>query len=929
MLIYISAKSCQFMVKLARDKYILWWKMSTPEAKAREKIDELLIQAGWVIQNRNTFNRKASLGVAVREFLMSDNTEADYLLFVDGKAIGAIEAKKEGLSLSGIEGQSQGYACNLPDGVRAYQQPLPFVYESNSAEIYFRDCRDTVCRSRKVFAFHKPETLLEWINQNSTLRNNLLTLPELNTDGLRDCQVEAITGLEASLANGKSRSLIQMATGAGKTFTACNFTYRLLKNAKAKRVLFLVDRNNLGDQTKKEFEQFKPKDDNRSFADIYITQHLQHNQIDKDAKVVITTIQRLYSMLRGEEDYDEQNEEVSAFEIGSLGRPKEVVYNSKLPIDFFDFIVVDECHRSIYGDWRQVLEYFDAFIIGLTATPSKHTLGYFKKNLVSEYPYERSVIDKVNVGYEIFRIKTEIGENGGVIEAGFTVPVRDKKTRKTIYEQLDEDVVYEKKDLDRSVLSKNQIRTVIESYKESLFTQLFPEREQTWIPKTLIFAKDDNHAEEIVRITREVFNKGNDFCKKITYNVTGDKPKDLIAEFRTSPQFRIAVTVDMIATGTDIKPLEVVMFMRDVRSELYYEQMKGRGVRSVNNTDLKQVTPNAEVKNRFYLIDAVGVTETKKTASQPLERKKSLPFKKLLEQVAQGKIDEDTLSTLAGRISAIEANSEPKDNARVKEFTGGKSLSCIANEILDTIDYDIIEDKTENEIEEIRDKAVEPFNNPVFRTVLLEMSIKSRLVIDEITPDKVITSGFSVKRAEELTTSFREFIEANKDEIDALSIIYESQYKQRHLTYEKIRDLSEKMQMAHPPLSTIELWRAYELIEKDRVKKVKDPAKLLTNLVQLVRFAIGTDDILDDFETVANQRFNLWIGRELKRGVNYTETQKEWLELIKNYIVANVYIESKDIQDAMADKGGIFKAKQLFGQELETILEDLSLALVG
>jgi len=720
-----------------------------------------------------------------------------------------------------------------------------------------------------------------------------------------------------------------MATGAGKTFTACTFSYRLLKHAKARRILFLVDRNNLGDQTKKEFEQFKPKDENRSFTDIYITQHLQHNQVDKDAKIVITTIQRLYSMLRGEEDYDEQKEEISAFEIGSLGRPKEVVYNPKIPIEFFDFIVVDECHRSIYGDWQQVLDYFDAFIIGLTATPSKHTLGYFKRNLVSEYPYERSVVDKVNVGYEIFRIKTDVGENGGKVDAGFTVPVRDKKTRKTIYEKLDEDVIYEKKDLDTKVLVPNQITTVLECYKESLFVQLFPEREKTWVPKTLIFAKDDSHADDIVRIVREVFNKGNDFCKKITYNVSGDKPKDLIAEFRTSPYLRIAVTVDMIATGTDIKPLEVVIFMRDVHSELYYEQMKGRGVRSINNTDLKQVTPNADVKNRFYLIDAIGVTESKKSASQPLERKKSVPFKKLIEQVAQGKIDDDTLSSVAGRISAIEANSEDKDNARIKEVAGGKSLSDIANEILDTIDYDKIEGKSEKEVEELKDKAVEPFNNPIFRTILFEMATKSRLVIDVFTVDRVISAGLSEKRAKELTHSFKNFIEENKNEIDALSIIYDAQYRERHLTYEKIRDLSEQMHMAHPPLSTVELWRAYELIEKDRVKKVKDPAKLLTNLVQLVRFAIGADDKLDDFETVANQRFNLWMGRQLKKGINYSEDQKEWLTLIKNYIIANVYIESNDIQDAMADKGGIFKAKQIFGQELEPILEDLSLALVG
>ena len=861
----------------------------TPEEKARIEIDEMLEQAGWVVQDRSELNIRASLGVAIREFVMKDNGESDYLLFVNGKAVGVLEAKKAELSLSGVENQSQGYACNLPEGVRCYQMPLPFVYESNGSEIYFRDCRDKVCRSRRLFAFNKPETLLELISSEDTLRNKLLTMPELNKEGLRDCQIEAIEGLEKSLKNGKPRALIQMATGAGKTFTTCNFTYRLLKHAKAKRILFLVDRNNLGEQTKKEYEQFKPKGENKAFTDIYIVQHLQQNKIDKDAKIVITTIQRLYSMLRGEEEYDEANEENSAFEYNtSLGKPREVTYNKDLPIEYFDFIVVDECHRSIYGDWRQVLEYFDAFTIGLTATPSKQTFGYFNKNVVSEYTYERSVADKVNVGYEIYSIRTDVGENGGKIDKGFTVPVRDKKTRKQEWETLDDDLNYTKNDLDRTVLVPDHIRTVLQCYKDTIFTELFPEREQTWIPKTLIFAKDDNHAEEIVRIAREVFNKGNDFCKKITYNVSGVKAKDLIAEFRTSPDFRIAVTVDMIATGTDIKPLEVVMFMRDVHSELYYEQMKGRGCRTLNKTDLKQVTPNAEVKNRFYLIDAVGVTESKKSASQPLERKRTVSLKNLMEQVAVGKVDDDTLSSLAGRIATIDNNIDKEDQQKVIEMTG-KTLSNIANDILNTIDYDRTESMTEDQVLDIKDEAVKPFFEPAFRRLVLELKDKSKLYIDELTPATIINVGFSEKDAQELTTNFKAFIEANRDEIDALSIIYNQQYKERHLTYEKIEDLH----------------------------------------VQLVRFAIGQDEKLEDFSSVANSKFELWKGRQIKRGVVFTEEQQQWLEEIKDYIVSNAYMELTDVQDYLGHKGGIIKAKQVFGQELQPILDDLSLALVG
>lgn len=901
----------------------------TPEEKARLKIDEELIQAGWVIQDRSNFNRNESLGVAVREFLMDDNTEADYMLFVDGKACGVIEAKKEGVALSGIENQSQKYAKHLPSTTRYWQLPLPFIYETNSEEIFFTDSRDINACSRRIFSFHKPETLFELLNQKDTLRNNLKRLPELNKEGLRACQVEAIEGLEKSLANNCRRSLIHMATGAGKTFTACNFVYRLLKYANANRVLFLVDRNNLGKQAKKEFDNFLLQDENRKFSEVYIAQHLQHNKIDKNAKVVITTIQRLYSMLSGEEDYDEQNEEVSAYELGSLGKPKEVKYNQQLPPEFFDFVIVDECHRSIYGDWQQVLEYFDAFTIGLTATPSIYTLGYFNKNVVSEYPLARSILDGVNVDCEVYRIKTKIGEYGSKVDAGFTVPVRDKKTRKTIYEELSDDIIYDKNALDRTVLAPNQIRTVMETYKQALFTQLYPEREPNWIPKTLIFAKDDNHADEIVRITREVFGKGNDFCKKITYNTGNEKPEELIKAFRIDPNFRIAVTVDMIATGTDIQPLEVLIFMRDVKSQLYYEQMKGRGVRTVSTTDLKGVTPNAEVKNHFYLVDAVGVTESNKIISQPLERKKSTSFKKLLEEIAQGAIDEDTLSSFAGRISRIEANLEKEDSKKVTEYTEGKSLSQIANDIMNTIDYDVIQDKSEKEIEAMRDEVVKPFNQPALRQLLLDLALKSKLVIDIYSADEVITSEFSLNKAQETIDSFSKFIEENKDKIDALSIIYNTQYKTRPLTYEKIRDLSNKLATAIPPLEVSGIWHAYKLIEKDRVKEIKDPAKLLTNIVQLVRFAIGQDEKLEDFSSVANSKFELWKGRQIKRGVVFTEEQQQWLEEIKDYIVSNAYMELTDVQDYLGHKGGIIKAKQVFGQELQPILDDLSLALVG
>ncbi|WP_299737246.1 DEAD/DEAH box helicase family protein [uncultured Roseobacter sp.] len=380
--------------------------MKQPEQLAREKIDHLLSEASWIVQDRDNMNINASLGVAVCEFPVPAGF-CDYMLFIDGKAAGVVEAKKTGVTLSGVADQSEKYMVTLPEHLARWDDSLVFDYESTGDETFFRNMRDQKARSRRLFAFHRPETLHDWLKKPDTLRSRLKSLPPLNPEGLRDCQVEAIEGLETSLAEDRPRSLIQLATGAGKTFTACSFSYRLIRHAGAKRILFLVDRNNLGDQTLREFQNFQPIGSANRFTDTYIVQHLHSHQIDPDAKVVITTIQRLYSMLKGEE-LDSEEEEVSAFEKWKWdeGEVPPLTYNPKIPIEMFDFIITDECHRSIYGLWRQVLEYFDASIIGLTATPTKHTLGFFNQNLVADYPYWTASLD----GSKQTKTSTERGD---------------------------------------------------------------------------------------------------------------------------------------------------------------------------------------------------------------------------------------------------------------------------------------------------------------------------------------------------------------------------------------------------------------------------------------------------------------------------------------------------------------------------------------
>jgi len=906
--------------------------LDKPEQKAREEIDKLLSLAGFELRDFKDYalgdsTPNAARNLAIKEFILKNGTRADYILFVAGKACGVIEAKKISLSLSGAENQAKNYAYTLPAHIPSFQGMLPFVYVSNASEIYFTDLREPNPRARRIFAFHTPKELLEKLNSDS-LRERIRHIPPLSSQDskkLRDCQKEAIEGLEKSLKQNKQRALIQMATGAGKTFTACNFAYRLLSIAKAKRILFLVDRNNLGKQAKKEFDNFSPSADKRHFSEIYNVVHLETNHILTESKVVITTIQRLYSILRGESEFDSANEEHSAFE-NEDKETKEVAYNPKIGIDTFDFIVIDECHRSIYGLWRQVLEYFDAFLIGLSATPSKHTLGFFAQNVVAQYDLEKSILDKVNVGYEIFRIKTRISEQGSIIEANaeFQIPFRDKDTRKIGYESLEEDLEYSKADLDRSVLAPSQIRTILETYKNKVFDLLFPERERSYLPKTLIFAKDDNHAEEIVRLAREVFNADNEFAQKITYNIGNQNPHELINAFRHSKKFRIAVTVDMIATGTDIKPLEVLIFMRDVKSASYYAQMVGRGVRSIHNDDLRAVTPNADCKTRFYVIDAVGVSESQKIDSRPLERKKRLSLKEILQQVresvAKGEYDKDALLSLASRLTRLELSLSKEDNASLQELNSNKSLCALAKEILAFADS-----LQALERAEVAHNPLEIFTNDTFCKLLLELAKKSKIYIDEISQDSVLSAEFDTQKAQNLIAQFNEFILQHKDEITALSIIYSQNYKNRHLTYEVIAELAHKLKQDSMDIPS--LWNAYKLRDKGKVSK--NPSKNLTNLISLVRYALKMDTELQDFAIGANARYNLWRGRCKKKGIAFSPEQEAFLELIKEYIIANGCAEVKDIQEICADLGGIYRAKAIFKENLGELVEELSLALVG
>jgi type I restriction enzyme, R subunit len=954
----------------------------TPEQLARVEIDAALISAGWIIQDRPTMYLGAGPGVAVREFKMTTGHGfADYLLFVNGKAVGALEAKPAGYRLINVELQADKYAKGLPHGLNPPVTPLPFIYMSTGVETRFINGLDLDPKTRAISAnlpqIHRPETLAEWIGAETldawvkrlhaedgglytaaddtrpaSFRARLRTLPPLEQAGLYANQVEAVTNLEYSLKRDRPRALIQMATGSGKTIAAISAIYRLIKYAGARRVLFLVDRSNLGEQAEREFHGYRAPDSQRLFTELYNVQRLASNTIMDSSRVVISTIQRVYSMLKGEPDLDPAVEEGSQFETSgaAMREPLPVVYNSIYPPEYFDVVVIDEVHHSIYTLWRQVVEYFDAFLVGLTATPSKQTLGFFNKNLVMEYDHERAVADGVNVDFEVYKIRTKITEQGATVEAHpeTMLGYRDRQTRALRWEAPDEDLTYDPNELDHRVVAKDQIRTIIRAFRDQLPVDIFPGRKE--VPKTLIFAKDDSHAEDIVEIVRDEFGRGNAFCQKITYKVTSANPHDLIQAFRNQYEPRIAVTVDMVATGTDIKPIEIVMFMRAVKSRVLFEQMKGRGVRIIDPNDLRAVSgEDALAKTHFVIVDCLGMTETELADTQPLERNPSVSLKALLEHVAMGGTDAEMLSSLASRLARLSLQCGPEEQARVTEASGGATLPAICGAIVDGLDpdrqveearraFNVPNDaqptasQVKQTAEVLLKRATEPLaTKPAFRTLLLDLKRELEQVIDEVSQDELLEAGASPEakeKAQSLVSDFEHYIAEHKGEIDALQFFYAQPYTRR-LSFNDIKALAEAIKAPPRAWTPEKLWRAYETLNKDKVRGASGK-RLLSDIVSLVRFATHRDDELVPYGDKVRERFEQWMLQQRDQGRAFTPDQRRWLEMMRDHIATSLEITVEDMDYApFAEEGGPGRATQVFGGELRTLLDELNGALAA
>lgn len=864
----------------------------TPEEKARQKIDQWFTDAGWEVINRDEYE-PTSTAVAIREGLLKDNLEADYFLFISGKAVGVLEAKREETDTfsSKVCEQAALYAKSVPNIYQTYQKPLPFIFTSNGKELYFCDFREQDHYFKQIMTIPTPHELVKKLGINDYFAG----LPTLRKKGLRDCQYEAITELEKSFRSGQKRALMVLATGAGKTYTACLAAYRMLSYTPMRRVLFLVDRNNLGKQAEGEFGTFRLTENGEAFSTIFTVNRLRSSSIPSESNVVISTIQRLFSFLKGEtiEDNDDDDENEPAEEV--ILPP-----NPDLPHDYFDMIIIDECHRSIYKNWRKVLEYFDtARLVGLTATPIPETMAFFNNNRIVNYTLEKSIVDGVNVDCRVYRIKTQVTETGGAILEGEKFKEETRYTGEVKTVSSKETKTYTSKELNRSIINPAQIKLILSTYRDVVYTELFndPQREPNmdYLPKTLIFALNEAHATNIVQIAKEVFGRTDDrFVQKITYSA-GDS-NELIRQFRNDKDFRIAVTCTLVATGTDVKPLEVVMFMRDVESLPLYIQMKGRGVRTIGDEQLRNVTPNAFSKDCFYLVDAVGVTEHEKTIPTASDdpTTKIITLKELLERISHGYIPDEYLKRLAATLARIYNKA---DDSQRKEFTrlSHDDMKELSSRIYDALEKGILPPfiSTEKPNSE-RKGLVSPLaNHADARRYLL---ILAAGFVNTLMPgeDTLISKGFSIEDAKNTTEAFEEFCRENADEIEALRIIYNNEGEP--ITYSMLKDLEHKLKMANNHFAPKQIWNSYAILSPSKVKRstTKEESDALTNIIQLVRFAFRQIDRLDSVVTTSKQYFNLWLGQNQRE---ITDKQREVISRIVDYIASNGACTVRDIRE--------------------------------
>ncbi len=748
-------------------------------------------------------------------------------------------------------------------------------------------------------------------NRDTQSAENWFLLNPVNTiTRLRPYQVEAIEAIEQALIDGKRKMLLAMATGTGKTFTIVSSLYRLLKSGYAKRILFLVDRRVLAAQTvsavsafetpeglklDKGYEVYSQKfkredlEEEVNFNPQVLPEEYLTKPQEKHTFIYVSTIQRISINLLGKDALGNFEYDVDADKLD-------------IPINAFDIIIADECHRGYSaketGTWKYVLDYFDAVKIGLTATPATHSLAMFK-NKVFSYSTEQAVLDGYLVDYDAVKIKSDIHINGAFLKEGELVGEIDTETGAEQLDELEDEREFAVNEIEIKITSPDSTKKIIKAFKK--YTDLH-EKENKRFPKTLIFAVNDlhhvSHADEIVRTCKDVFDKGDDFVIKITGSTTVDRPLKKIRQFRNRPEPRIVVTVDMLTTGVDIPAIEMVVFMRMVKSRILWVQMLGRGTRLCNDINKEKFTI-------FDCFDGSLIEYFKNATDFDVNlQKETIPLSEIIERIYDNQDREYNTKVLIKRLRRIEKNIGAEAREKFSKFIPDGDLKAYTDKLKDNLEKDFTE-------------TMKLLRNKDFQNLLInyprpkKIFLKGYEILDTVEDKVMFRVGSDYQKPEDYLELFEKFVMNNPEHIEAIEILLSKPGKWNTDALEDLRTRLRKNDFSEKDLQ-----RGYELVYK----------KPLVDIISMIKHA-------SDFQVpilTARERVEIAIKKitDLK---SFTNEQQTWLSYIKEHLIENLAIAEEDFENMPVFERhvGLRKVKKVFGNEFNKLINELNDALAA
>jgi len=878
----------------------------------KTRIDKRLNSSllNWTIIHNNKVTDTSILEQHAVEEYPTATGPADYALFVNGQLLGIIEAKKISVGAENVIEQAKRYSKGVPNSIGEWREyKVPFLYSTNGEMIFYLDVRKKENTSYQISDFHSPQALLDKFNRDTESAETWFHTNSVNTiTRLRPYQVKAIESIEQALIDCKKKMLLAMATGTGKTFIIVSSLYRLLKSGYAKRILFLVDRRVLAAQAvsaisafetpeglklDKVYEVYSQKFKRDDFeeeitfnAKVLPEEYLTKPQ-EKHTFIYVSTIQRMSINLLGKD---------------ALGDFKYDIDTDKLdiPINAFDIIIADECHRGYSaketGTWKYVLDYFDAIKIGLTATPATHSLAMFKYKVFS-YSTEQAVLDGYLVDYDAVKIKSDVHINGAFLKEGELVGEIDTETGAEQFDKLEDEREFAATEIETKITSPDSTKKIIKAFKK--YTDLH-EKELKRFPKTLIFAVNDlphvSHADEVVRTCKEVFGKGDDYVIKITGTV--DRPLQKIRQFRNRPEPKIVVTVDMLTTGVDIPAIEIVVFMRMVKSRILWVQMLGRGTRLCEDIN----------KEKFTLFDCFdgSLIEYFKNATDfdVTLQKETIPLSEIIERIYDNQAREYNTKVLIKRLRRIEKNMGAKAREKFSKYIPDGDLKAYTDKLKENLEKDFT-------------GTMKLLRNKDFQDLLINYPrpkktfIKGYDIVDTVKHEIMFRVGNDYQKPEDYLKLFEKFVAENLEHIEAIEILLS---KPGNWNTDVLEDLRSKLQKND--FSEKDLQKGHELVYK----------KPLADIISMIKHA-------SDFQApilTAQERVETAI-KKIAEAKNFNDEQLNWLAYIKEHLIENLAIAEEDfeIMPVFERHGGLGKAKKIFGNEFNKLINELNEALAA